>query len=157
MNFILTRQRFAADFTLGTWEAEDGSFMMLTLEDTDRGLLQGMPLDELVAKKIQGKTAIPLGKYRLDITFSPHFQKNMIQIIDVDGFSGIRVHSGVSSADTDGCVLGGTQSGAKAGEIHGGLIIIPQLKALIASEIAAGQSSFVSIIKSELPRREMDV
>lgn len=59
--------------------------------------------------KIQGKSAIPAGTYKIEYTFSERFQKKTLQLMNVVGFSGIRIHSGNTDADTEGCLLLGTE------------------------------------------------
>jgi len=58
-------------------------------------------------KKINDKTAIPAGKYRLILDYSTRFQKIMPHILDVPGFTGIRLHPGNTEADTSGCIVTG--------------------------------------------------
>ena len=50
---------------------------------------------------------VPEGTYDVDISFSPHFQKPMILLKNVPGFTGIRVHGGNDHLDTKGCILVG--------------------------------------------------
>ena len=57
--------------------------------------------------KIHGLTAIPAGTYRIVMTFSNRFQRVMPLLLGVPGFTGIRIHAGNKSADTDGCILVG--------------------------------------------------
>ncbi len=78
----------------------DGVFECYTLEDVDRKLEDG-------GKKVFGSTAIPRGNYTVTIDFSPRFKKDMIHILDVPQFSGIRIHAGNTSGDTEGCILVG--------------------------------------------------
>lgn len=78
-----------------------------TIEDTDRGLNSYMSLEEIKAKKVKGKTAIPTDTYRVKITYSPRFKKDMPLIENVVGFDGIRIHSGNTAEDTEGCIIVG--------------------------------------------------
>lgn len=85
----------------------DGCKFCNFLENPDRGLKQGMSLKEIFRRKIKGKTAIPVGRYEVKITESPRFRRELPIICDVPGFEGIRIHSGNTVKDTDGCPLAG--------------------------------------------------
>lgn len=76
----------------------DGVFFAYTLEDIDRHLEGG-------GKKINGETAIPRGSYKVIIDFSNRFQKQMMHVLNVPGFEGIRIHAGNTDKDTEGCIL----------------------------------------------------
>ena len=78
-----------------------------TLEDADRGLRQDMNLEEIKKKKVYGQTAIPRGSYECVYTYSNRFKKMLPLLKDVPGFDGIRIHSGNSAKDTEGCILVG--------------------------------------------------
>lgn len=92
--------------TIGKLSA-NGKTICYTLEDTDRGLTDKMSIAEIAKKKIKGKTAIPTGRYKVAITLSTRFNRYMPQILNVPGFEGIRIHSGNTAADTEGCPLTG--------------------------------------------------
>lgn len=85
-----------------------------TMEDRDRGLTQSMSEKAIASKKIYGQTAIPTGRYEMRLSYSPKFASRawakkyngMIpEIMDVPGYSGIRIHPGSTAADTLGCIL----------------------------------------------------
>lgn len=71
----------------------DGQFFCYTIEDVER------------EKKIKGKTAIPLGRYKVEVTPSPRFHREMVLLHDVPKFEGIRIHSGNDATHTDGCII----------------------------------------------------
>lgn len=85
----------------------DGKFICNTLEDTDRGLTYDMSEAAIAAIKVKSKTAIPTGLYKVLMTYSPRFKKAMPILCNVRGFSGIRIHSGNTAEDTEGCILCG--------------------------------------------------
>jgi hypothetical protein len=85
----------------------DGVYQCDVLEDTDRGLDDKMTEAEILKKKVKGQTAIPVGVYPVYITWSPKYKKPMPLIENVKGYSGIRIHSGNSAKDTEGCLLVG--------------------------------------------------
>lgn len=94
MIFKLTRKWYTDESTIG--ELEYGSTKIYSLEDPVRS-----------GPKQYGATAIPAGKYEVQITYSPAFRKFMPILIGVKGFTGIRIHSGNESLDTKGCILVG--------------------------------------------------
>jgi hypothetical protein len=108
MEIILTRTQRNPISTIGKLAIAGSSFTCLTLEDKDRGLLKSMTPEQITAIKVQNQTAIPAGRYQVIIDFSEHFQKVMPHVLDVPGYGGIRIHSGNTDADTDGCILLGT-------------------------------------------------
>lgn len=85
----------------------DGEYFCDVIEDTDRGLDNSMSVDEILKKKIKGETAIPTGHYSIEITYSPKYKRMMPLLIGVKGYSGVRIHSGNTSKDTEGCLLVG--------------------------------------------------
>lgn len=85
----------------------DGEYFCDTLEDKDRGLTDNMTVYEISKIKVKKETAIPTGTYKVTITYSNRFKKNMPLINNVKGFKGIRIHSGNTDKDTEGCILVG--------------------------------------------------
>nr|DAU27744.1 MAG TPA: Protein of unknown function (DUF2778) [Caudoviricetes sp.] len=93
-------------YTIGRMSL-NGVYFCDTLEDTDRGLNSTMSLDEILAKKIKGQTAIPTGKYDVVLTFSPRFKRVLPLLLNVPGYQYIRVHNGNRPDSTEGCLLVG--------------------------------------------------
>ena len=60
--------------------------------------------------KVEGVTAIPAGRYRIVDTYSPKFKHNVLLLMDVPGFQGIRIHSGNDAEDTEGCLILGMRA-----------------------------------------------
>lgn len=85
----------------------DGVYFCDTIEDTDRGLKDEMTVEEILKKKVKGETAIPTGIYAVYLTYSPKYKKQMPLIDNVKGYGGIRIHSGNTSKDTEGCLIVG--------------------------------------------------
>lgn len=82
----------------------DGVHECFTCEDEVREV-PGEPVEKW---KVYGKTAIPARRFRVTITFSNRFQRDLPLIMDVPGYTGVRAHPGNTAADTDGCLLPGT-------------------------------------------------
>lgn len=106
MNLTLIRKYKLPTYTIGKLYI-DGEYFCDTLEDKDRGLTDDMTVSEISKIKIKKETAIPTGTYKVTITYSNRFKKNMPLINDVKGFEGIRIHSGNTDKDTEGCILVG--------------------------------------------------
>ena len=106
MTLTLDRKYKLPTYTIGKLYI-DGEYFCDTLEDKDRGLTDNMTVSEISKIKIKKETAIPTGTYKITITYSNRFKKNMPLINDVKGFEGIRIHSGNTDKDTEGCILVG--------------------------------------------------
>ena len=82
-------------------------------------------------EKVYGKTAIPEGTYEVKLTHSPRFKKTLPEILNVPNFSGIRIHTGNSSKNTEGCILVGTWDGEKEDWVGNSRIAFDELMALL--------------------------
>jgi len=111
MEIVVTRNIRTAKSTIGCLTIMGNAFKCFTLEDTDRGLNQKMSLVEVQQAKVFGKTAIPSGRYQVTINESQRFNRPMPLILNVPDYEGIRIHSGNTAADTDGCLLLGMDKG----------------------------------------------
>ena len=109
LQILITRNWRKADYTIGKLYV-NGKQLCNTVEDTDRRLYQGQPLAEIAKRKATGRTAIPTGTYRLRVSASPKFKRELIEVLDVPGFTGIRIHRGNTAADSEGCILPGVNN-----------------------------------------------
>lgn len=109
MEILVKRNPTNGKSTIGKLSIVGSSFHCLTLEDADRGLKKTDSLEYIHTIKQQNITAIPTGRYQVIIDMSVRFKKLMPLLVGVPGFAGIRIHSGNTAADTDGCLLLGTE------------------------------------------------
>lgn len=116
MKLLLKRIAKLPDYTIGKLYL-DGEYICDTLEDTDRGLNQQMPLKEIQSKKVYGKTAIPQGTYNItlnvvspkfkDRTWAKSWEGKLPRLLNVPGYDGVLIHVGTKAEDTLGCILVG--------------------------------------------------
>ena len=102
----------------------DGVYFCDTIEDTDRGLFQGMQLADLKKRKVYSRTAIPTGRYKVVThVISPKFNAKpeyralcggrLPRLLAVPGYDGILIHAGNTTTGiakatmSAGCLLVG--------------------------------------------------
>ena len=90
----------ASNYTIGELSVNN-NYVCDTLEDKVR----------VDGEQVYAETAIPTGTYTLVLSYSNRFKKVMPEILNVPNFSGIRIHCGNSSKDTEGCLLVGKWDG----------------------------------------------
>lgn len=100
-------------------------------------------------EKVYGKTAIPEGTYEVKLTHSPRFKKILPEILNVPNFSGIRIHTGNSSKDTEGCILVGTWDGEKEDWVSDSKIAFNKLMSLL-EEATNNKEKITITVKSLL-------
>lgn len=106
MFLLLKRIARKDNYTIGKLSI-DGVLECDVLEDTDRYLTDEMREEDIMRLKVKARTAIPTGDYDISLTMSQRFKRVLPLLENVKGFSGIRIHSGNTSEDTEGCLLVG--------------------------------------------------
>jgi len=132
VNWFLYRHYLGETYTIGKlYNGKD--YLCDTLEDKVRDLNKDGDLDDPGEGKIFGETAIPFGRYRVILTWSPKFKRLMPEILLVKHFTSIRIHAITTEKDTLGCIgvgenkIKGKLINARAKEI----VIVTILKDLI--------------------------
>ena len=126
MTLLLRRRPQTDGATLGELYV-DGVFECFALEPDDDG----------------PHPAIPVGRYEVIITKSVRFGRMLPLVVGVPGRTGIRVHPGNTSADTDGCILLGT---AHTGDVlHHSRIAVEDVQAKLARPLAHGEPVWLTI------------
>jgi hypothetical protein len=95
MKLLIKRLHRTENSTIGELFV-DGKFECYTLEDKERDV------------KIKGETAISKGTYNVTITQSNRFKRLLPLLANVPNFEGVRIHSGNTNHDSEGCILVGT-------------------------------------------------
>lgn len=137
MNILSKRFEFGDDFTLSNVLIDGVLFngCPYILEDKVREV----PGHAVSVWKLPGITAIPVGKYKVVLDFSTRFKKQMLHLLDVQGYSGIRVHAGTTSLDTDGCMVTGLTCDRSEGEVHRSRIAYKNLFVAVTDALATGE------------------
>lgn len=122
------------DYTIGRLYV-DGAYVCDTLEPTWRDLAHG-------ARKLNGRTAIPDGRYPLVVTWSKRFDAWLPLVVGVPGFSAVRIHAGNTANDTQGCILVGQN--LKRGMVLNSRIYLHRLMQTLDAR-KAGTPAFLTI------------
>jgi len=85
----------------------DGEHECWSIEDPSRKLASSMPLSDILRDKIAGETAIPTGRYKLELYNSPKHGPDTLQLVGVPGFTNIQIHAANSPTELLGCIAPG--------------------------------------------------
>lgn len=132
MELKLLRDVCGADCTLGKLFV-DGDFDCYTVED-------GVRPD---GQKIHGKTAIPEGRYRVVVSRSPRFGRDLPLLENVPNFEGVRIHPGNTADDTEGCIIPGRLRTARG--VAQSRLAFEKLFASLKAELARGADVWLSV------------
>jgi hypothetical protein len=147
MTLLLVRDVLTETFTLGRLSV-DGKDFGFTVEDTDRGLDSTDSIEHIRTVKVKGRTAIPAGKYRIQTTYSPKYDRPMPVLVGVPGYQGIRIHSGNDANDTEGCLLPGLTRDVTAGTVGKSRAACVWLYSQISACEANGGEVWIEIVRA---------
>ena len=142
MNLTLKRLNLTPNHTEGELYV-NGVYFCKTLEDTNRDLNKNGQFDNN-EKKVYGETCIPYGKYKVILSYSPKFKRELPEILEVPDFQGIRIHRGNKISDTLGCVLCGEK--VKNGYLSNSTPYEIKLVELFKQAKSRNEESFIEII-----------
>ncbi len=137
MEWTLQRRPTAADWMFGDLLA--GDFHCHTLED------------ELREKKVHGETAISADRYEVVMQDSPKFGPDTLTLLDVKGFSYIRIHGLNNDDQTEGCLGVGSRIDEGRGEIYGAKTdkVLDRLKHIFDVAKVRGERVWITIKNAE--------
>lgn len=153
MEILVYRKWKKPDYTVGRMSI-DGTLVCNTMEDIDRGLDDGMQDWMIRNKKIPNVTAIPTGRYKVDMdTVSPKFSKypfymevckgKLPRIKNVKGFDGILIHCGVDHSNSSGCILVGMNK--QKGKLTDSKETFKKVYALMKEAHDRGETIYITI------------
>lgn len=156
MEVLLYRKWPKAGYCIGRLYI-DGQLICNSLEDEDRGLSDSMDERTIRNRKIFGKTAIPRGRYTIDMeTVSPKFSKKefymdvcqgkLPRLKNVKGFEGILLHvaDGPRAADLlEGCI--GIGLNKKVGQLCDGKATFKKVYTLMKEAHDRGETIYITI------------
>lgn len=135
--FKLRRIAYTSDFTDGLLFDEAGNRLADTLEPPSPHLL--------LADERSEKGCIPAGTYRLLLTRSPKFGRWLPLLLQVPGFTGIRIHAGNTVADTRGCILPGER--IAPGQLAHSQVALQRILAVITAAQKANRELYLRVVE----------
>ncbi len=141
-------------YSIGHLYDADGNYICDTIEDTDRGLTQDMPLDTIRRIKVKSRTAIPRGTYRISLdvvspkfSLKPYYRQfcagRVPRLLNVPGFDGILIHRGMSERSSAGCIIVGMNT--VRGRVTASQSCFERLYHLIESYRRQGHTVYIEI------------
>jgi hypothetical protein len=100
LELFLKRVAFKDNYTIGRLKFNGYNEHNNIVEDNK------MICDTLEPSKIS-RMLIPAGKYKVIVNHSNRFNRDLPLLLNVAGFTGVRIHRGNTAKDTQGCILCG--------------------------------------------------
>lgn len=112
LELLVERNLFGDTYTMGRFYV-DGMPFGDTIEPCSLHLSNSMPLEEIKAKKVYGKTAIPMGRYKLSLEVSPSLKGRSYAkkyggkfpyLVDVPCWNSVMIHPFNRGSESRGCI-----------------------------------------------------
>lgn len=142
MKLTLKRINLNHNYTSGELYI-DNNYFCETLEDPNRDYNKNGIFDN-EEKKIYGNTCIPYGIYEVKVSYSPKFKRYLPEILNVNSFTGIRIHRGNYVRDTSGCILVGEK--VENGVLKNSTVYETQLTDIIRKVETKGEKVLLEIL-----------
>jgi hypothetical protein len=141
------------------WISEDATISDLSIAGEHECFI----LEDLVRAegiKIPGATAIPAGEYEVVIDRSDRFSQKasklaghpvdvfLPRLLNVQMFSGIRIHSGFRAIDTEGCLITGLTYKRGNAFVGAGRLALGALQPKIQAALDSGEGCRIRIVNA---------
>ena len=142
MKLRLERKYFKETYTIGNLYI-NGSFFSNTLEDKNRDVNKNGKFDN-GETKIYGETCIPFGTYKVILTRSPKFKRELPRLLNVPSFEGVLIHRGNTAKDSAGCILIGENKAV--GKVLNSTSYEERLVKMMKTAISRGEEITIEIV-----------
>ena len=142
MKLRLERKYFKETYTIGNLYI-NGSFFSNTLEDKNRDVNKNGKFDN-GETKIYGETCIPFGTYKVILTMSPKFKRELPRLLNVPSFEGVLIHRGNTAKDSAGCILIGENKAV--GKVLNSTPYEERLVKMMKNAISRGEEITIEIV-----------
>ena len=124
----------------------DGAFECWLLEDRSRRLSSDMSLADIICSKVPGETAIPTGRYRIELYDSPKHGPDTLQLVGVPGFTNTQIHPANKAEQLEGCIAPGKDRTAPDDDwIGSSRDALKELKAKVIPRMKAGEECWITV------------
>ncbi len=141
--WALNRKYLKDNYTVGVLSLDGKTRFCDTLEDKVRDLDHNGDLNGVGEGKVDGKTAIPYGRYKVVSYYSPKFDRIVPLLQSVKHFTAIEIHSGNTPEHTAGCILVGDNF--RPGRLVNGGYYERKLVEYLLSNEKAGITTYIEI------------
>ena len=135
MELKLDRKYKKQNYTIGDLYV-NGQWFCNTIEDKVRIL-------NSFEDKVYGETAIPEGRYKVLVTYSPKFKRYLPELINTPFFKNIRIHSGNTEKDSEGCIIVGENK--VKGKVVNSKATLDRLMNILLPASQRGEEIFITI------------